>query len=141
MIQNPTQSNLSDPALKKWVRILFLTDKVNYNAIKSEFIANVQKAGTERYLNQIFSELRANGQRAYFPSTEMGTIDSAYYNESRDQLVWYVHNGESEFDTSEGPTIFESHYYQLDSETNKWLPASSVIEDKSDKEKKYPTGS
>lgn len=141
MIANPTQSNLNNPALKKWICTIFLSDGVNNNQVKSEFIANVQKAGTERDLNQIFGELRANGLRPYFPSTDMGTIDSAHYNEHIDQLVWYIHNGESEFDTSEGPTIFEAHHYELDSDTNKWVPASFVMDDSSAKERKYKTGS
>jgi len=125
-IEKPTIRNMNDPDFRTWIVRVFLCDDVHLNTAKTDLIKNVQKRGTEQQLNELLGRIREAGLRPFFPVTEMGTVDSAYYDQETDKLVWLVHPAGGDH------TEFEAHIYQFDGDSQKWLPRDDA------KERKYP---
>lgn len=122
-IKRPDKTQFSAPEFQQKLKALFtLTNSEFSDQLRVDLINNVLTQGTVKELNQLFTEMRQDGIRAYFPNIRMGKID--YCREFQEgTLSWSIH---ADVDDDESSSALDESRewrvedYRLNSNSGKW---------------------
>ena len=93
-LHEPTETNLSDPRIRKLVKKIFSHidgDGIGDQSARALFLAEVSEYGTEKQLNTIFAEMREAGQPAFFPVKTPSGVDFTIVSRDGTRLTWVTH--------------------------------------------------